>query len=97
MFTYTIRLKPNQDLFLSIEQLSIDKKIQAGCILTCVGSLQKSALRLANQDNTSTWDNKFEIVSLVGTISRNGSYLHISISDGEGKTIGYPELVIERR
>ena len=30
----------------------------------------------------------FEIVSLTGTVSVNGSHLHISISDSEGKTIG---------
>lgn len=88
MKTFTIRLKPNQDLFLSLEQFCFEKNIQAGCILTCVGSLQKAALRLANKSTISTWENKFEIVSLVGTISLNGSHLHISISDGEGKTIG---------
>ena len=30
----------------------------------------------------------FEIVSLVGTISINGSHIHISICDSTGKTIG---------
>jgi uncharacterized protein len=30
----------------------------------------------------------FEIVSLTGTVSVNGSHLHISISDSTGKTIG---------
>jgi len=88
METFTIRLKPDQDLFRSLNEFCLDQKITAGCILTCVGSLQKAALRLANQDNTSTWEDKFEIVSLVGTISIFGSHLHISISDGKGKTIG---------
>jgi predicted DNA-binding protein with PD1-like motif len=31
---------------------------------------------------------KFEIVSLVGTLSTHGIHLHISISDKDGKTIG---------
>lgn len=30
----------------------------------------------------------FEIVSLSGTLSINGSHIHISVSDGTGKTIG---------
>jgi len=30
----------------------------------------------------------FEIVSLTGTVSINGSHLHISISDSTGETIG---------
>mmetsp|Transcript_31815 Transcript_31815/g.46374 ORF Transcript_31815/g.46374 Transcript_31815/m.46374 type:complete len:206 (+) Transcript_31815:62-679(+) len=37
------------------------------------------------------WENqRFEIVSLVGTISdkANGHHLHMSLSDGEGNTIG---------
>ena len=35
------------------------------------------------------WRQRFEIVSLVGTFSRNGGcHLHISLSDSEGKTIG---------
>ena len=31
---------------------------------------------------------KFEIVSLVGTLSPDGSHSHISLSDGTGATIG---------
>jgi predicted DNA-binding protein with PD1-like motif len=30
----------------------------------------------------------FEIVSLAGTVSKDGSHIHIGISDGEGKTWG---------
>ncbi len=35
------------------------------------------------------WQNGFfEIVSITGTVSIHGSHLHISVSDGDGKTIG---------
>lgn len=88
MNTYTFRLKPNKDLLESIENFCKESGIKAGCILACVGSLQKAAIRLANKDFISTWENKFEIVSLTGTVSILGSHLHISISDGEGMTIG---------
>ena len=36
----------------------------------------------------SEYDGHFEIVSITGTVSIHGSHLHISISDGDGKTIG---------
>jgi hypothetical protein len=88
MTTHTFRLKPGQDLFDEIENIVKEKAINAGCILCCVGSLTHATLRLANRENSSEYEGHFEIVSLTGTVSINGSHLHISISDGEGETIG---------
>ena len=64
------------------------KKIVAGWIGTCVGSLKNYNIRFANQPKGSKDSGHFEIVSLTGTVSTNGSHLHISISDSTGKTIG---------
>ncbi len=88
MTTYTFRLKPGQDLLDAIEKFINEKTVNAGCILCCVGSLTHASLRLANRENSSEYEGHFEIVSLTGTVSTNGSHLHISISDGEGKTLG---------
>ena len=88
MQTYTFRLKPGRDLFEEIEQFIAEHKIEAGCILCSVGSLTHAAIRLADQDAHSEYVGPFEIVSLTGTVSTNGSHLHISISDGDGRTIG---------
>ncbi len=88
MLTYTFRLKPGQDLFDEIERFVIDKKIEAGCVLSSVGSLTHATLRLANREFFIEYEGHFEIVSLNGTLSIHGSHLHISISDGDGKTIG---------
>ena len=88
MKTYTFRLKPGQDLFDSIEMFVADKKIAAGCVLSCVGSLTHAALRLANRSTYNEYDGHFEIVSMTGTVSTNGSHIHVSISDGDGVTIG---------
>lgn len=85
---YALRLKPNQDLRVEIENFAKKNNIKAGFIITTVGSLKKAALRLSDDKNTTILDDKFEIVSLVGTVSINGSHLHISISDKTGKTIG---------
>jgi uncharacterized protein len=88
MMTYTFRLKPSQDLMVEIEQNIAERNIEAGCVLCCVGSLTHATLRLANQEDNSECEGYFEIVSLIGTVSTNGSHLHISISDSEGKTMG---------
>jgi predicted DNA-binding protein with PD1-like motif len=86
---YALRLRPNQDLKQEIVAFAKANNIQSGYIITCVGSLKKATLRLANQPDTNTWDDKFEIVSLVGTLGADsGVHLHASISDGTGKTIG---------
>jgi predicted DNA-binding protein with PD1-like motif len=88
MQNYTFRLKPGQDLFASIEAFVMEKQVNAGCILSGVGSLTHATLRLANREFISDFDGYFEIVSITGTVSIHGSHLHISISDGDGKTIG---------
>ncbi len=86
---YALRLRPNQDLKKEIMAFAKENDIKSGYIITCVGSLKKATLRLANQPNPTTWEDKFEIVSLVGTLSsESGVHLHASISDGTGKTIG---------
>ncbi len=88
MKAYTFRLKPGQDLFDSIEAFVADKKIEAGCILSSVGSLTHATLRLANRDTCNEYEGHFEIVSMTGTVSTNGSHIHVSISAGDGLTIG---------
>lgn len=86
--TYAIRLKPGEDLKLELEKLVKEKNIEAGWISTGVGSLTHFNIRFANQPEGSKGTGHFEIVSLTGTLSINGSHLHISISDSTGKTIG---------
>jgi len=88
MENYTFRLKPEQDLFDFIESFVKEKHIEAGCVLSGVGSLTHVTLRLANREFYSEYDGHFEMVSITGIVSVHGSHLHISVSDGDGKTIG---------
>jgi predicted DNA-binding protein with PD1-like motif len=85
---HAIRLKPGEDVKLSIDSFVMKHNIKAGWIATCVGSLTHSNLRYANQPEGDTMLGHFEIVSLTGTLSVNGSHLHASISDSTGKTFG---------
>ena len=86
--TYVLRLKPGDDLKEGIQQFVNANNIRAGWIVTCVGSLTQYHLRFANQEQGMEGTGYFEIVSLTGTLSINGSHLHASISDGYGHTIG---------
>lgn len=88
MQNYTFRLGSGQDLFDSIQAFAMEQHVEAGCILSGVGSLRHATLRLADREYNSEYPGPFEIVSITGTISIHGSHLHISISDGDGKTIG---------
>ena len=88
MKVFALRLRPGQDLKQSLQEFVAAQQIQAGFILTTVGSLQQATLRLANQPTSETFLGKFEIVSLVGTLARNGSHLHLAIADSTGKTLG---------
>jgi predicted DNA-binding protein with PD1-like motif len=85
---YALRLKPNQDLRAELERFTKENKISAGFIITAVGSLKETKLRLADQSEENAFEGKFEIVSLVGTLAQDGVHLHISLSDKTGKTIG---------
>ena len=72
----------------SLKNFVLTNNIEAGFILTAVGSLQQATIRFANQNESHVLLGKFEIVSLVGTLSVNGIHLHISISDSQGITRG---------
>ena len=88
MNIYTFRLKPGQDLFVEIAGFVAANQIEAGCVLSSVGSLTHATLRLANRGTYNEYEGHFEIVSLNGTVSIHGSHLHIAVSDGDGQTIG---------
>lgn len=84
-----MRLRPGQDLQEQIFAFAKAQDLQAAAIVTCVGSLKKATVRFANQPGgTSLEGGPFEIVSLVGTFTREGGHLHISLSDGKGQTLG---------
>ena len=85
---YALRLHPGDDLKIKLSEFVKENKIKAGYIITCVGSLSKVTLRLANRNETQTWKENFEITSLTGTLSPDGNHLRISVADKEGVTIG---------
>jgi len=92
MKTIIFRLKPGADLKSSIEDIVKKNTIKAGFIITCVGGLKQATVRMAgarpDAQDIRTLTGNFEIVSLVGTVSINGTHLHMSFSDDEGNVHG---------
>lgn len=88
MKIYALRLEPDQDLRSSLKDFVQTHHVQAGFIVTAIGSLKQATLRFANQTSSTVLHDKFEIVSLAGTVSIHGMHLHGAISDGQGQIIG---------
>ena len=85
---HVFRLKPGQDLKIAVQEFVNTHHIEAGWIITCVGSLTQYNLRFANQQAGHTGKGFFEIICLSGTVSTNGCHLHMAISDSNGSLIG---------
>lgn len=82
---HALRLSPGDDLKKNILSWAKSQKIEAGCILTCVGSLKSSNLRYANQKEGVIRSDFQEIISLSGTFSAAAGHFHLSISDEKGQ------------
>lgn len=88
MQVHVLRLAPGEDLLASLTSYARRKQLRAGVVLTGVGSLKQTRLRFANRPGATDLGGKREIVSLVGMMDANGAHLHLSVSDGKGRTIG---------
>lgn len=81
------RLKNGTDLKNYIIDLAKAKSIEAGVIVSTVGSLKELNIRLSDLSTLHS-KKKFEILSLNGTLSKDRVHLHICVSDEEGKVLG---------
>lgn len=88
MKAVAIRLMPGADLKQSLADYCVDHRIDAACIVSCVGSLQRASIRFADCKDSTVIDEKLEIVSLVGTVSQHGAHFHIAVSDRRGRVSG---------
>ena len=84
METHPIRLRPGQDLKQALDDLVRKEKWPAVCILSGIGSLSVAAIRYAGREEIEMLEGPLEIISLAGTLSKDGSHLHILVSDSTG-------------
>lgn len=85
MKTFVERLHKGSDLKLEIKRIAKENHFSAACIVNAVGSLSKLVIRTDVQDGKPVIKEygKVEIVSLIGTIGKNGDHLHIHIAGGQ--------------
>ncbi len=85
---HPLRLHPKQDLKNALLEWSQAQSSSAAFVVSCCGSLQKLRLRLADSNESLEKNEKFEILSLQGTLTPQGVHLHISVADSKGQTWG---------
>jgi predicted DNA-binding protein with PD1-like motif len=88
MKAHVLRLKPGQDVYKEITSYVSTHKLMAASIISAVGSVNEANLRFANKKDGTLIKGPLEVLSLSGTTSVEGTHLHMSVADGEGKTTG---------
>lgn len=83
-----LRLSPGADLRAALEGAIATHPQHAAVLISGIGSLSKARLRLAGATEADTLHGDFEILTLAGTVAINGSHLHMSVADSEGRVIG---------
>ncbi|OFZ31718.1 MAG: hypothetical protein A2622_03850 [Bdellovibrionales bacterium RIFCSPHIGHO2_01_FULL_40_29] len=88
MKTHCFRLLPDQDLKKEILAYCSQHDINAGIVISSVGSLKKLSLRLANTSSILQKSENFEILGLNGTLSKESVHLHLTVADQNGACLG---------
>lgn len=82
------RLPPDADLRAALQRLLHERGAQAAFVVAGIGSLRPARLRLAGADDELVIDGDSEILTLSGTLSPDGSHLHMSVADARGAVLG---------
>ena len=79
-----LRLSPGDDLRRTLEGVVGDGP---GSFVVCgIGSLDQARLRLAGNDIETSVDVPVEILSLTGSLSKDGAHLHVAVAVSTGRT-----------
>ena len=88
MKSHVMRLLPKQDLKKELIAFTQKTKLKAAFVVSCCGSVESLKLRLADSNTLLEKFEKFEILSLQGTLSPDGAHLHMAVADSQGQTWG---------
>jgi uncharacterized protein len=80
-----IRLDPGTDVNRALREIVRRESLTAAWVITCVGSLSRITLRLAD---IHTADGEYEIISVAGTLAPNGIHIHLAVADPDGALLG---------
>merc|ERR1712233_146115 len=90
---HPLRLHPGTELKSALMKYVKDNSLVAPFIMTCCGSLTRATIRFASHtpadgnNKVQTFDEHFEICSLVGTLSGEGGHLHTVLGRADGSTL----------
>lgn len=87
-YMYIFRLTRGMYLKKEIVKYCSENNINSGIIGACVGCCYEVNFRLAGGKTFYHNVGDYEIVSMTGTISKDGVHLHVSFSDVDGNVIG---------
>ena len=85
---FVFRLRKGDDLKERISELAFENNISSGAIVSAVGSVNEVRIRKADGINEYFEVRDYEIISLSGTISKDGVHFHIGLTDVYLNTIG---------
>jgi predicted DNA-binding protein with PD1-like motif len=83
-----VRLNPGDDLRQALDQRFAESGIGAAFVVSGIGSLRVARLRLAGARDSTAFEGDIEILTLSGSLSPDGSHLHMSIADATGRVHG---------
>lgn len=83
-----VRIGPGADLRAELDALVSLHGVAAAFVVQGIGSLNVARIRFAGQPACSELRGDLEIVSLGGSLSPDGSHLHIAVSDAAGRVTG---------
>ena len=92
---HPMRLTPGTELKQALIDYVSAHALSSAYISTCVGSVSASSLRMASCSDPDSaaahvrdYAGNREIVSMVGTVARDGAHIHVSLSDEQGAVVG---------
>lgn len=83
-----LRLSPGDDLRAALDAALAASGAQAAFVVAGIGSLREARLRLAGFDVPRHLVGDLEILTLAGTLGPDGSHLHASVADAQGRVLG---------
>ena len=88
MKTLPLRLCPGDDLRAALDAALASTGAEAAFVVSGIGSLREARVRFAGREAAHHVVGDLEILTLSGTLGRDGSHLHASLADADGRVFG---------
>lgn len=88
MQIHPLRVLPGDDLRDALEAALRETQLHAAFVIQGIGSLSVAQLRFAGADAPTEVRGDLEILTIAGSISRDGAHLHMAVADARGHVTG---------